>query len=340
MLPLESFATNDCPIQFPVDSVGMSQQKTLCMTMTDPRGCPLDLSNADQAIVCAQPALSTPVDSSSLSSGSAGSEPSSSLQSESSMSSGSIEAPVAFPLPDGWTAEYLVREMYWSGMYLRKPAKVEDASRGLFSVTLAKDDFTKSPGSDQGDPGTYLTELVIRDNLGVRRISELRYLQVVPTLEWRSEGAITIPEIRMALMDYGCSNTLLDDVEFKDADIMGAIRRPIDRWNETTPNLLLYTPATFPWREHWMICTIGYLMRAAAHKYRRNDLTYQAAGLNISDMNKFTEYETIAKERIAEYDKWMLNKKVEMNVTMGVGSLGSAYGRYWYYSRQQSGNFG
>ena len=100
----------------------------------------------------------------------------------------------------------------------------------------------------------------------------------------------------------------------------------------------MYTPATFPWREHWMICTIGYLMRAAAHKYRRNDLTYQAAGLSVSDMNKFAEYESIAKERIAEYDKWMLNKKVEMNVTMGVGSLGSAYGRYWFYSRQRGGD--
>lgn len=238
-------------------------------------------------------------------------------------------------LPTGWTAEYLVREMYWSKVYLRKEAKVEDASRGVFSVAFQRYDFTKAPGSDQGDPGIYLAELVIRDAAGVRRVSEFRYLQVTPTLEWTSQGPITIPEIRMVLMDYECVNTLLDDVEFKDAEILMAIRRPVDRWNETTPNLILYTPATFPWREHWMIATVGYLMRAAAHKYRRNQLSYQAAGLSIDDMNKFNEYEKVAQLRIEEFDVWMKNKKIEINVAQGVGMLGSPYGRYWYYRRQR-----
>lgn len=218
-------------------------------------------------------------------------------------------------------------------MYLRKAAKVEDASRGIFSVTFLQNDFTKSPGSDQGNPGVYLAELVIRDTAGVRRVSEFRYLQVAPTLEWRSHGPITIAELRMALMDYACSNTLLDEVEFTDSEIMFAIRRPIDRWNETSPNVIAYTPATFPWREHWMICTVGYLMRAAAHKYRRNNLTYQAAGLNVADMDKFNEYEKVAALRVEEFDKWMMNKKIEINVSLGVGSLGSAYGRAWYGTR-------
>lgn len=223
--------------------------------------------------------------------------------------------------------------MYWSQMYLRKEAKVEDASRGIFSVTFRQRDF--SPGGDLGHPGIYLAELVVRDDKDVRRVSEFRYLQVSPTLEWRSHGPITIPEIRMAILDFECSNTLLDDVEFEDVEIMAAIRRPIDRWNETTPNLVLYTPATFPWREHWMICTVGYLMRAAAHKYRRNNLTYQAAGLTVSDMDKFNEYEKVAALRIKEYDEWMRNKKVEMNVSMGYATMGSPYGYYAPFAYNQ-----
>jgi hypothetical protein len=344
MLPLESFTTNECPAQFQVDSINLGEQRTLCLTMTDTRGCPLDLSNADAPVVCAQPTLPTggsgssssvlsseSSDSAFLSSASSESQ-SSQSSAESSQSSSSSSGEPAEPLPEGWTAEYLVREMYWSGVYLRKALTVEDASRGLFTVTFQQNDFRKS--GSYGDPGTFLAEVVVRDENGVRRVSEFRYLQVVPTLEWTSHGPITIPEIRMALLDYGCSNTLLDDVEFTDAEIMFAIRRPIDRWNETTPNLILYTPATFPWREHWMICTIGYLMRSAAHKYRRNNLTYQAAGLNVNDMDKFSEYEQVAALRVKEYDDWMRNKKIEINVSQGVGTLGSAYGRYWYARRR------
>lgn len=341
MLPLESFTTNECPAQFAVDEIGLGEYRTLCMTMTDPRGCPLDLTNADQAIVCAQPAPPGPGSSSSLSSPSASSESQSSLPSGSSLSSGSSESlsssssespSPAQPLPDGWTAEYLVREMYWSGVVLRKDARVEDASRGIFSVTFDQDDFRRG---GKGIPGVYLAELVVRDDQDRRRVSEFRYLQVAPTLEWTSHGPITIPEIRMAILDYECSNTLLDDVEFTNAEIMFAIRRPIDRWNETTPNLILYTPATFPWREHWMICTVGYLMRSAAQKYRRNNLTYQAAGLSVSDLDKFNEYEKVAALRVEEFDVWMRNKKIEINVSQGYGMLGSAYGRYWYSTRQR-----
>ena len=328
MLPLESFTTNECPAQFQVDSINLGERRTLCMTMTDPRGCPLDLTSADAPVVCAQPAPPEP-DSSSSSSAESSSESQSSLPSESSSSSSSesSETPVE-PLPEGWTAEYLVREMYWSGMYLRKAATVEDASRGIFSVAFGAEDFRKR--GSYGDPGIYLSELVVRDAAGVRRVSEFRYLQVVPTLEWTSHGPITIPEIRMALMDYGCSNTLLDEVEFQDVEIVFALRRPIDRWNETTPNLICYTPATFPWREHWMICTIAYLMRAAAQKYRRNNLTYQAAGLSVNDMDKFNEYEKVGALRIQEFDSWMRNKKIEINVSMGYGTLGSGYGQYWH----------
>lgn len=332
MLPLESFTTNECPAQFAVDSINMGEQRTLCMTMTDPRGCPLDLTNADAPVVCAQPTQADAGSESSSLSSELSSTSSESQSSQSSESSSSESSEVAAPLPVGWSAEYLVREMYWSGVYLRKDVVVEDASRGIFSVPFQAGDFTKS--GTYGNPGTYLAELVVRDGNGTRRVSEFRYLQVVPTLEWTSHGPITIPEIRMALMDFECSNTLLDDVEFSDAEIMFAIRRPIDRWNETTPNLICYTPATFPWREFWMIATVGYLMRAAAHKYRRNHLTYQAAGMSVSDMDKFNEYEKVAALRIEEYDNWMKNKKIEINVAQGFGTLGSAYGRYWYAHRR------
>jgi len=179
-------------------------------------------------------------------------------------------------------------------------------------------------------PGVYVAEIAIYDDQDNRRLSQFRYLQVAPSLEESHVGPITIPEVRMALWDTcPTDNTLLDDYEFTDTQIMSALRRPIDRWNETSPNVIAYTPATFPFREHWLIATIGYLMRIAAHHYRRNHLTYQAGGVSVNDKDKFNEYEQVARIRLEEYDSWMRNKKVEINVSMGYGSLGSLYGYTW-----------
>ena len=328
MLPLESFQTHACPAQFPVDQVRLGDQTTLCITVTNPQGCPMDLSQADKAKPCyVNPPLQS---SSSMSSSQASSQSAQSSEqssSDSSSLSSSSGAPQGAPLPTGWRALYRVKEMYWTQWKIEKRLRVEDAAQGLFSFTFTAKDY------EQGFrrcAGVYLAEVVLKDDHNVTRLSEFRYLQVAPTLEYMNEGAITIPEIRMALLDFGCSNTLLDDVEFTDTEIMFAIRRPIDRWNETTPNLILYSPATFPWREHWMIGTVGYLLRMAAHKYRRNNLTYQASGMSVADQDKFNQYEAIAKDRIAEYDEWMRNKKIEINVANAYGTLSSGYGRYWF----------
>ena len=331
MFPLDSFQTKKCPSQFVVDSVKLDEQVTLCLTMTDPNGCALDVSHADVIKPCYVRPPPVPSSSSSVSASSRSSaNPSSSSspsQSQSSQSSSSV-APEGAPLPPGWHAYYLVKEIFWSNYLIKKRMRVEDASQGLFSVTFSSTDFLDK---FKKRPGMYLAEIVIYDDKNVRRVSEFRYLQVAPTLEWANPGTITIAEIRMALLDYGCENTLLDDVEFSDTEIAFSIRRPVDRWNESTPNLVLYSPASFPWRENWMICTIGYLLRMAAHHYRRNHLTYQASGLNVADKDKFNQYEEVAKLRIAEFDQWMMNKKLEINIEQGYGTLASAYSRYWYW---------
>lgn len=322
MLPLESFQTKTCPDQWKVDQTKMLEETSLCIQMTDPQGCPLDLSHADQPKKCyeGQPA---PQSSSSMSSQSASSQSSPSASSSSQSSSSSSQVPEGAPLPPGWYARYRVGELYDIRPLFELGVRVEDAATGMFSV--------KIPAAELEHPGVFLSEIAIYDQKKVRRISEFRYLQVAPTLEYLNEGAITIPEIRLALLDFPCKNTLLDDVEFTDLEITHAIRRPIDRWNETSPNIKVYTVVTFPWREHWMIGTVGYLLRTAAHHYRRNHLTYQAAGLSVADKDKFNQYDQAGTQYIQEYDTWMRNKKIEINVAQGFGTLSSAYGRYWFF---------
>jgi hypothetical protein len=320
MIPLDAFSNKGCPPQQPTDSINLGEYRSICMTLTNEQGCPLDVSHADVIKPCVENPV--PTSSSSLSS-----------QSSQSQSSESSQLPVpGAPLPAGWTARYLVKEMHWLVQLIDKPARVQDAAQGIFSVQFSAADFTMGC---IGYPGIFLSELVILDEQGRRRVTNRRYLEVIPTLTYQSQGPITVAEIRLAMMDYPCSNTLIDDYEFTQTEVMFAIRRPIDRFNEQTPNIMVFTPATFPWREHWLSCTIGYLLKSAAMKARRNSMQYQGGGLAVNDKSFYGDYQAMGDQLIAEYDEWMKHKKIEMNVSNGIGMLGSAYGRYWYWQRNR-----
>jgi hypothetical protein len=223
------------------------------------------------------------------------------------------------PLNENWRPVYLMREMYWSCSLYEAEGVIVDAATGQVTITI--------PATKLRKPGIYLGEIVIYNEEGGREVSMFRYLEIAPTLEYTSYGPITIPEIRLVMWDE-CpdDNTLLDDVEFSDLQIVHAIRRPIDLWNETSPNVRRYTPQSFPFREHWMICTVGFLMRMAAHHYRRNNMTYNAGGQAINDKDKAPGYEQIANARISEFKEWMKNKKIEINFDGGYATFGSAYG--------------
>ena len=188
-------------------------------------------------------------------------------------------------------------------------------------------------------PGMFLAEIgLFRGDLLMGRWP--LYLLVEPSLfaevsvpaNTRPQSAIiTLPEIRLELRDLDASfNTLLDDLEFKDAEIMAAIRKPVDKWNETLPYepTLQFRYEHFPFRYNWIRATSGYLLEMAAHWYRRNDLEVSAGGVSVADRNKHRTYEPKAKELLDEYDKWCRQQKVARSMALAWGTVGSP----WPYS--------
>lgn len=296
MLPLENFNVAKCPGEYGIDQIFAGQKKTLQIQITNARGCALNVIEAfpltENEEVDTNPTY----------------------ESSSEVSSSSVEGILTY--------KYIVKEMHYSTRYIATfipvPVNLEE---GRFKIDV--------PAGLLLNPGTFLAEFNIIDPEGNLVFVDPRYLQIMPTLNYRSRGPITVADVRMAMWDY-CpeDNTLIDDLQFNDEQIMFAIRRPIDRWNETTPHITSYTPKTFPFREHWLIGTIGYLYRTAAHNYRRNNLQYQAGGVAVNDKDKSQEYEMMAKERIGEFDSWMHQKKIEMNIALGFGTLRSGYSSY------------
>jgi hypothetical protein len=139
-------------------------------------------------------------------------------------------------------------------------------------------------------------------------------------------GMLTIGEIRLALRDLDASyNDVLDDVEFKDSEIMRCITIPVNLWNEMLPPepSLRFTYDRFPFREEWLRATTGYLLEMAAHWYRRNDVPVSAGGIQVNDRNKHLTYEPKAKELISEFKAWAKQYKAALSARMAFGSVRS-----------------
>lgn len=146
----------------------------------------------------------------------------------------------------------------------------------------------------------------------------------------RTEGPPTLNEVRMQAWDSDpADNPLLGDVEFSDAQLLTALARPIQEFNESNPPLhQRFDSRNFPWKAAWISATIGYLHQFAANFYRRNNLNITAGGKQLNYLDRERQYMQAGGTMVAEWKDWMLRKKVELNSLGAVGYLGSEYGNW------------
>ena len=170
-------------------------------------------------------------------------------------------------------------------------------------------------------------------NVSDEVIKEVPYwLYITKSIDspFRQNTPLSIAEVRLFLMDQCPSdNFLLDDLEFADTEVMAAIRWPVDKWNETPPDVQRFTQTTCPFRYHWMVGAASQLLRMASHSYARNSLDYAAGGVTVRDKSKSQEYQQMSKDLQAEFITWMGAKKVEINMNLAFGGIYSwqFYGR-------------
>lgn len=185
---------------------------------------------------------------------------------------------------------------------------ITDAVNGVIQIPIDECDFTK--------PGIFLAEVeLIKD--GVLEQVFKMYVDSQASLAWQVNGPLYIAEVRLWARDsVPEDNFLLDEVEFKDAEIAAAIRRGVDIWNSTTPVLrsYTYTASNFPFRSQWLDLTLALLYGIAARSYLRNHLPYQAAGIQVDDKNKFEQYYKLSKDGLEEFKGWAKETKLQLNV--------------------------
>lgn len=136
-------------------------------------------------------------------------------------------------------------------------------------------------------------------------------------------NTITVMDVRMAIMDVSPeANVLLDDLEFSDVQILAAVQRCIDEWEETPPTLgVHFNGKSFPFREHLIKGVVGYLMQQIAYKYTRNRMQYNAAGLSLDTNDKGPQYIALAQAARAEWLNFVGHKKTELNMQECFGTV-------------------
>ena len=209
---------------------------------------------------------------------------------------------------------------------------IDPPASGVIRLSLSPENFRK--------PGIYLAEVLLQYERVVEHVYRM-YVDVQAALSYALSGPLTIAEVRLWARDsYPDDNFLLDEMEFKDAEVAASIRRAVDIWNSTTPVLTHYTftPSNFPFRSQWLDLTIALLYSIAARSYLRNHLSYQAAGVQVDDKNKYQMYDTMAQRAKEEFTNWAKETKLQLNVQQAwgrsrIGHSGGirTYGDYFQY---------
>ena len=216
--------------------------------------------------------------------------------------------------------------------YMRKDCEIVDGPNGLLKISFEPDDLPFA--------GIWPSAFLCynKDDEVIAHYNAYLYVRANYDMVGKTNkmlAPVTIHEVRLAMRDM-CpeANTLLEDLEFSDEEIIYAIQRPIFEWNETPPDLgdsgYSFTQNTFPWHEHWLRGTMGYLLISASVSQARNQFDYSAGGISIKDKNKMPAYQRLGQQFLQEWREWILLKKKDINMTLCYGgvysvSFGSPY---------------
>lgn len=206
------------------------------------------------------------------------------------------------------------------------PAHAEDAANGVIQSDELPDTLTDRPGIYQLSWALVdSNDKIIATNGGLLSIERSLFATTLDKV--RSDyGPPTLNEIRMEILDTGAAdNVFLGDVEFSDGQIIDAIKKPIQYWNEVPPPVVYFTTHNFPFRYHWRLGIIANLYVTAAAHYRRNDSQISAGGVDLADKRKERQYLAAAQMHTQEFREWVRLKKRELNASRSYGNFTSDY---------------
>lgn len=206
------------------------------------------------------------------------------------------------------------------------PAQSIDAANGVVRSSELPDTLTDRPGIYQLSWALVDSiDRIVATNGGLLSVERSLFATTLDKVR-ADYGPPTLNELRMEILDTGAAdNVFLGDVEFSDGQIIDAIKKPVQYWNEVPPPVGIFTTHNFPYRYHWRLGIIASLYMVAASNYRRNDSQISAGGVDIADKRKEQQYLNAARLHNQEFREWVRFKKREININKSYGNFTSDY---------------
>jgi hypothetical protein len=205
--------------------------------------------------------------------------------------------------------------------WYEEQALIVDAAAGKIRIAYTAHDVRRA--------GIFTGEAQIWQDGLMKRIFPF-FFNVNPSLSGSAGDSLhvlSVAEIRMTLRDTDPeANTLLDELEYKQEEIMLAIRRCIQYWNEVPPPIGTYKPTNFPFPYHLSIGVASILYGMATHLKLRNDLDYSAGGVTVKDTMDWPSYREMQDRLWQQWTDWVKATKYRMNIEGAFKVLGSGYG--------------
>lgn len=187
---------------------------------------------------------------------------------------------------------------------------------------LQKYECTTDPGDSRitlafmlDKPGVFLAQLLIYSVDGTQLLFVTDYyINVDPVGVYH--GTVTIPEIRMHVMDVcPAQNDLLETFEYSDTNIAVAIQSTIDYYNGLTAQGSNWTSSSLPAEARYFFKqgVAGLLMKTRAHQMLRNALPYNAGGVSLDENSKYNDYLAIGERLMSEWQNYVLRKHYVRN---------------------------
>lgn len=139
-------------------------------------------------------------------------------------------------------------------------------------------------------------------------------------------------QVRTYLSDFPFMNRLLG-IEESDEDMMElAIDMSIDNFNNAETPTTSFGLSNFPSLKILIYGAVLEILQAKGILYSRNRLNYSDGGIQISVNDKAPEYMQWARAIQQTYDRLVMNKKMEINMSYAWGGVPSEYATvdYWY----------
>lgn len=213
-----------------------------------------------------------------------------------------------------------------------------------FETTADEVDATKGQFSARFDvtglePGIFVMQFGLYSSDDTLVMVNHGYLEVEASLEAAyTRERISIPLMRRLIRDASPrGNRVIEECEFTYEELMDAMQMAVDDFNFHAPLIpQKFHMRDFPWPMFLMgFGAVSNLLRMAAVWYARNDLRVQAAGVGVNDMAKAEIYMGLADKYKAEWERFIMTIKRQMNVNNGWARIKSRsypasfrFGRY------------